>query len=204
MTVTDIVEVSKAKSKIFIDHEAVFVLYKSEIRNMNIRKDESLSQEDFCHIMEELLVKRARLRCLNLLKGRDYTKHQLTMKLKQGFYPQTVIDNAIEYVTSYGYIDDVRYAQSYIKYAKDTKSKKQIENDLQKKGVSKLDIESAYTQCIEKNILMDEDALIQNLLRKKHYKRGVSTPEEQRKIIAFLYRKGFSLDTIYKVVGAVE
>ena len=204
MIVTDIVELSKSKSKIVIDNEAIFALYKSEIRSLNIRKEEELSEEKFHHIMEDLLVKRARLRCLNLLKSRDYTRYQLVMKLKQGFYPLTVIENAIEYVASYGYIDDVRYAMAYVKYAKETKSKKQIENDLQKKGISKQDIENAYTQCAEKNILIDEDALIEKFLRKKNYHREDSTPEEQRKIIAFLYRKGFSLDRIYKVVGMVE
>lgn len=204
MTVTDIVEVSKSKSKILIDDEVAFVLYKSEIRNLNIRKDGSLSEEDFHHIMEEVLVKRARLRCLNLLKSRDYTRYQLVMKLKQGLYPQTVIEKAIDYVTSYGYIDDVRYAVAYIKYAGNAKSRKQIKNDLQKKGISKQDVENAYMQCAEKNILVDEDELIQKYLRKKSYKRADSTPEEQRKMIAFLYRKGFSYDKIYKTVGEIE
>lgn len=134
MTVTDIVELSKTRSRIFVDNEAAFVLYKSEIGKMNIKKDKELSEESFCHIMEELLVKRARLRCLNLLKSRDYTKHQLAGKLKQGFYPETVIENALEYTASYGYIDDVRYAAAFIKYAGSTKSKRQIVNELLKKG----------------------------------------------------------------------
>ena len=157
MTVTDIVELSKTRSRIFIDNEAAFVLYKGEIRSMNIKKDRELSEESFRHIMDELLIKRARLRCLNLLKSRDYTKHQLMSKLKQGFYPETVIENAIAYTASYGYIDDVKYAKSYIKYAGNSKSKKQITNDLQKKGVSKQDIENAYMKCEGENLFTDEE-----------------------------------------------
>jgi len=200
MTVTDIVELTKSKSKIVIDNEVVFTLYKSEISSFDIRKDGEISEDKVHHILDELLVKRARLRCLNLLKSRDYTRYQLAMKLRQGFYPPAVIENAIAYIASYGYIDDVMYAASYIKYAQDTKSKKQIENDLRKKGVLKEDIEKAYIQCAEKNILVDEDELIQKYLWKKGYNKETSTVEEQRKIIAFLYRKGFSLDRIYKAV----
>lgn len=204
MTVTDIVEVSKSRLRIFIDNEPAFVLYKGEIRNMNIKKGGELSEESFCHIMGELLVKRARLRCLNLLKSRDYTRYQLTCKLKRDLYPESVIENAIDYVGSYGYIDDIRYAVAYIKYAGNLKSKKQIESDLQIKGVSKQDIAKAYMQCEEKNIAIDEEELIEKYLIKKHYDKSAPTFEERQKIITFLYRKGFSLDKIYKAVGQCE
>lgn len=204
MTVTDIVEISKTRSRIFIDHEAAFVLYKGEIRSMHIKKGSTISDESFHHIMDELLVKRAKLRCLNLLKSRDYTRNQLVRKLKQGFYPETVIEDAIAYAASYGYIDDVKYAAAYINYAGGAKSKKQMVNDLQIKGVSKQDIETAFAQCEEKNILVNEEELIEKLLEKKHYKRNESTFEERRKIAVFLYRKGFSSDKIYKAVGLYE
>ncbi|MDE7267223.1 MAG: recombination regulator RecX [Lachnospiraceae bacterium] len=204
MTVTDIVEISKSKVKIWIDNEAAFVLYKGELRQLDIIKGKALSEECFHHIMKELLVKRARLRCLNLLKGRDYTKYQLTVKLRQGSYPESVIENAVDYVASYGYIDDVRYAQSYIKYAGNAKSKNQIEYDLQKKGVSKQDIKYAYMQCAEKNIFVDEMDLIEKFMRKKNFQKEASTIEERRKMTAFLYRKGFSWDNIRKAVGEAE
>lgn len=204
MTVTDIVEISKSKVKILTDNESAFVLYKSEIRKLDLAKGEAVSEECFHYIMEELLVKRARLRCLNLLKSRDYTRSQLTVKLRQGLYPETVIENAINYVASYHYIDDLRYAQSYIKYAGTAKSKKQIVYDLQKKGVSKQDIAQAYLQCEQNNISVDEADLIEGFLRKKHYKKETATFEERRKMIAFLYRKGFAWENISKAVGEIE
>lgn len=204
MTVTDIVEISKSRLRIFIDNEAAFVLYKGEIKNMNIKKGGELSEESLRCIMDELLVKRAKLRCMNLLKSRDYTKHQLTEKLRQGFYPEMVIEKAIDYAMSYGYIDDMRYAVAYIRYAGASKSKKQIENDLMKKGVSKQDISNAYLQCGEEDVLVAEEELIEKFLLKKHFNNNSATFEERQKMIAFLYRKGFSLDRIYKVVGQSE
>ena len=204
MTITDIVEISKTRSQVFIDNEAAFVLYKGELGKLHIKKDGALSEESFRHIMDELLMKRARLRCLNLLKSRDYTRSQLISKLRQGLYPETVIEDAIAYTASYGYIDDERYAAAYIKYAGNTKSRKQIENDLRKKGVSKQDIENAYLQCEEKNFLTDESELIKKLLEKKKFRGAASTPEERRKTAAFLYRKGFSSDKIYKAIDQFE
>lgn len=204
MTVTDIAEISKSKVKVWVDNETAFVLYKGELGKLDIIKGKALSEECFRYITEELLVKRARLRCLNLLKSRDYTKYQLIVKLRQGLYPETVIENAVDYAASYGYIDDVRYAQSYIKYAGNVKSKKQIMYDLQKKGVSKQDIIYAYEQCEEKNISVDETDLINKFLHKKNYLKETSTLEERRKMTAFLYRKGFSWENICRAVGEVE
>ncbi len=204
MTVTDIVEISRARFKIVLDNDAVFVLYREEIKAMSINKGGELPDEKFRYITDELLVKRARLRGLNLLKSRDYTRYQMVTKLKQGLYPDSVIEAAIDYFVSYGYIDDVRYAASYIGYAGASKSRKRIEYDLQKKGVSAQDIMKAYLHCEEQKLLIDEEQLIEEFLIIKHYCEKCATFEERRKIIASLYLKGFSLDKIYKAVGQFE
>lgn len=203
MTVTDIVELSKSRVRLWIDNEAAFVLYKSELGKFKIKKDCELPDEIYRFIMDELLVKRAKLRCMNLLKSREYTRHQLETKLRQGFYPETVIEQAADYAAAYGYLDDERYAAEYIMYAGASKSKKQIENDLIKKGVSKQHIEAVFIQC-EEDFLTDEDELIKKHLLKKHFNIKTSTFEQRQKMIAFLYRKGFSLDRIYKVIETAE
>lgn len=200
MIVTEIAEITKDKSKIYIDNEFAFVLYKGEIRNYHIVKDEEIAEEIYRAVMNEVLPKRAKLRCMNLLKSRDYTKGQLESKLKQGYYPQSIIDIAISYCESYHYIDDVRYARAYINYTKERKSMKQIEQELQTKGISKADIEVAYNEIIEDDGEVNEENLIRNLLHKKRFDCLTSTYEERQKLIAFLYRKGFSLDKIYNVM----
>jgi regulatory protein len=200
MIVIDIEEISKSKVKVSTDNGAAFSLYKNELRTYGIAKDKDISEESYNRLIEEVLVKRAKLRCMNLLKSRDYTRHQLENKLRIGCYPNEVIDAAISYVMSYGYIDDIRYAVSYIGYKSPSKSKKQIRNELINKGISSDDIETAFVQCIEANNLSDEMKLIENLIRKKKYDKDASTYEEKQKIIGFLYRKGFSLDMIYKAV----
>lgn len=203
MTVTDIVELSKSRVRLWIDNEAAFVLYKSEISKFKIKKDCELPDETYWFIMDELLVKRAKLRCMNLLKSREYTRYQLETKLRLGFYPETVIEQAADYAADYGYLDDERYAAEYIMYSGTSKSKKQIENDLIKKGVAKQHIETAFIQ-YEEDFLTDEDELIKKYLLKKHFSIKTSTFEQRQKMIAFLYRKGFSLDRIYKVLEADE
>ncbi len=179
-----------------------FALYKSELRTFGIRKDSELSPEIYDEIMDKVLLKRAKLRCMNLLKSRDYTEYQLVTKLKQGLYPEEIINAAVAYVISFGYVDDIRFAKSYIEYAGQTKSKRQIENVLLRKGISKENIRQAYAQCSEENGIAEEEELIKKLLEKKHFDRQNATYEECQKMVGFLYRKGFVLDEIYKVVGS--
>lgn len=204
MIVTDIIEISKTKVKVCVDDDMYFALYKSEVGQFAINKNEEISRELFDLITNEVLLKRAKLRCMNLLKSRDYTENQLRTKLNEGFYPEEIIDAAVAYVASYGYIDDVRYAKSYIEYAGQTKSRRQIENDLQRKGVAKEDIEQAYIQCRKEDGLINEEELITKLLEKKHFDKQNATYEQCQKMIGFLYRKGFMPDNIYKAVGRNE
>jgi regulatory protein len=200
MIITDIDEISKSKVKVSTDIGATFSLYKSELRTYGIAKDKELSKEDYDSLVEDVLVKRAKLRCMNLLKSRDYTRYQMENKLKSGYYPDEVIDRAIAYVMSYGYIDDVRYAATYLGCKSATKSKKQIRNELMLKGISSEDIETAFGTCMEENRLTDEAELIEKLIKKKKFDKANATYEEKQKIIGFLYRKGFALDIIYKAI----
>ena len=201
MIITGIQEVTKAKVKVFIDYEFAFVLYKGELRTYGICEEKKLTEDVYRTIIDVVLTKRAKLRSMHLLKSRDYTRYALSEKLRKDFYPEEVIEKAIAYVMSFGYVDDKRFARAYISYAGKTKSRKQIECYLMQKGVAKSDIAGAFEELEEMDALESEESLIQALLVKKHYKKESANREERRKIIGFLYRKGFSLDKIYKVVG---
>ncbi len=203
MQVTEIIELSKAKVKVFIDNEFAFVLYKGELRTYKLKAGEEISENVYHQIVDEVLVKRAKLRCMNLLKSRDYTRFQLATKLKQGLYSDEVIQQALDYVASYHYIDDARYAEDYVRYGLQTKSKKQVMLELRKKGVSSEIIEDAMMRC--DNETEDKEAeLIKKLLVKKKYMAATATREDKSKIVAFLYRKGFSLDKIHTIIGEID
>lgn len=201
MRVTQVVELSKSRSKVYIEQEFAFVLYKGELRLYHIREGEELTEEDYDTIMQEILPKRAKLRAMNLLKSREYTTVQLRNKLKQGFYPDEVIEKALEYVDSFHYTDDLRYAKDYITYHAEKKSRKRIEQDLQNKGISREIMEQAWAEWQELGGQQDEQAMIRELLNKKHYNVEQADYKEQQKIYAFLMRKGFSGEQIRHVMG---
>lgn len=204
MRVTQIVELSKTRSKVYIEREFAFVLYKGELRLYHVREGEEISEEDYQMIMEEVLPKRAKLRAMNLLQSREYTTAQLRSKLQQGFYPEVVIDKALEYVASFHYIDDLRYAVDYITYHENSKSRRRMEQDLQTKGIAREVVEQAWITWQEQGGTQDETSMIKELLAKKHYRPEEADYKERQKIYAFLMRKGFQAEQICKAIGGDE
>ena len=196
MTVTKITEISKSKLKITIDEEFAFVLYKGELHHYRLQEGEEISDEVYSEIMEEILPKRAKLRAMNLLKARAYTVKQLTDKLREGGYPESIIEDAISYVISYGYLNDRFYAADYIEYNKETRSRTQIFNSLIQKGIPKEIVEEVWEENVQEEGKDLEQKQILSWMKKKNFVPSEATYEEKQKFSAFLYRKGFQIDAI--------
>lgn len=198
--ITGITALSKGRYKIDIDGQFRFVLYKGELHTYHVKEGERISDEFLKEILSEILPKRAKLRSMNLLKSREYTEYQIREKLRQGLYPEEAIDEAVEYVKSYRYIDDRRYAKDYIVYYSESRSRGRIEQDLFRKGISKELIRTVYEEDLSGENLPDEIPLMEKWLEKKGYNKENADYQEKQKMGAFLYRKGFSLDNIEKLL----
>lgn len=196
MTVTKITEISKSKLKITIDEEFAFVLYKGELHHYRLQEGEEISDEVYSEIMEEILPKRAKLRAMNLLKARAYTEKQLTDKLREGGYPESIIEDAISYVISYGYLNDRFYAADYIEYNKEVRSRTQIFNALIQKGIPKEIVEEVWEENVQEEGIDLEQKQILSWMKKKNFDSEKASYEEKQKFSAFLYRKGFQIDAI--------
>ncbi|MGN0411574.1 MAG: regulatory protein RecX [Lachnospiraceae bacterium] len=202
--ITSIEELDKSRVKVYIDEQFAFVLYKGELRSMGLKQNSAITEHQLFQITSEILPKRAKKRAMNLLQKRQYTEKQLRDKLKQGLYQEEVIDDAVKYVKSFHYIDDLRFASDYIIYYSDYRSRGRIENDLIKKGIDRDVILKAYALTEEKDNLTDEQDLIRKELEKKHFHIDEADFTQKQKIIGYLYRKGFRLENIRNVIDDVD
>lgn len=200
MKVTQIEEVSKSRARVYIDEEFTFVLYKGELRSFRIREGEEIEKEDYRSIMEEVLPKRAKLRAMNLLKSREYTVKQLHDKLIDGGYPEKITAQALDYVGSFHYTDDLRYATSFIQNHEGNRSRRRIEQDLLGKGIDRATLERAWTIWEEDGGCQDESAMIRELLEKKGFDREAADQKERQRMYGFLMRKGFPAELVRRAV----
>ncbi len=196
MTVTQIIEISGTRSRVYLDGQPAFVLYKAELGKFRLEEGQEVREADYRMIMEELLPRRVKLRSMNLLKSRDYTVWQLRNKLKQDGYPDKIIEEGIQYVSSFHYLDDFRYASDYIASNEESKSRLQIERTLLQKGICRETVEGAWRQWEEKGGCQDEQEMIRRLLEKRHYQQETADDKEKRRVYAFLLRRGFSASAI--------
>lgn len=195
MLVREVKRITDRKEKILLEDGSSFVLYISEVRRFGIRPQEDLPQESVREIYDEILKKRSRLRCMNLLKTQDRTVSQLRGRLRLDGYPEETVAQALEYVASWHYTDDLRYAQNYIRQMAGRKSRKQIEYDLLGKGVERETIRAAFLEAEDLN----EDSQAQAILshaRRRGYDPERSSRDECIKLIRYLLTKGFGMDEI--------
>ena len=199
MIVTQITELTKSRSKVYIDQEFAFVLYKGELRLYHVAEGKEITQKDYEEITKVVLPKRAKLRAMNLLQKRAYTEKQLADKLKEGGYPEEIAEIAMEYVKSFRYIDDLQYAMDYLNCYAERKSIKKIEMDLMQKGISREIWKQALVAWEEEGGDQDEMTMIKELLQKKHYSSDMDV-KEKRKIYGFLLRKGYSAEAVMEAM----
>ena len=194
MIIKALIPINKGKSKICLSNGTDFVLYKGDIKRYNIKEGYEITEEIYGLIFDTILIPRCRKRAMHLLEKQDRTKENIRQKLKEGGYPDIVIDDAIEYLSSYHYLDDERYANNYIRFHQDKKSKKRIAVDRMVKGVSKDIIDRA----LEESFINDEKEQILQLIEKKQYDKNFATQQERAKMYRFLAYRGFSGEDILK------
>lgn len=193
MQIIQILELDRKRVRIRLEDGCEFALYKGERRQYDLREGGELSQEQFEDIRREILIKRARRRVMHLLEKMDRTEEQLRAKLRQGYYPEDVIEDAIGYVKSYHYLDDLRYAQNYVRSHRDKKSRRMVQLELQKRGVAKEWIRQALEEEYEQE---SEQEQILRWIRKKDYSSDTADLKEKQRMYQFLLRKGFSPNDI--------
>ena len=123
LLVVEVIPREKGRTSIRFDNGMEVLLYKGEVRKLSLREGTVISREKYDEIIYEILGTRAKKRAMFLLERMDRTEHQLREKLMQNGYPDVCVDLAVEYVRKYHYIDDLRYATTYISYQQKKKSR---------------------------------------------------------------------------------
>ena len=196
MEVLSLVKLTKGRAKICLAGGTDFVLYKKEYESYGIEGGADLSEADYNQIVTDILIPRCKKRALHLLEKQDRSEKNLRDKLKEGGYSQEIVDIAIDYINEYGYLDDARMAASHIRFYQDSRSKLRLKQDLIGKGISA----DVIDRVMDEEYTSDESDLIEKLLLKKNYDKDNATYEEQAKMYRFLAGRGFSSDSINRVL----
>lgn len=200
MEITKIQALTKQKYRIFLDGESAFAVYKGELSRYHLEEGAVLPPEVYEELVNRVLKKRATLRAMHILERTDKTEAQLRRKLEESEYPKDAVESAIAYVTSYGYLDDRRYAEHYIEWKKQGKGKARLKMELVQKGISREIIE----EVLESTDFGETREMIRQIILKKRKTDIPMNEKEKQRIYGFLMRKGFSSSDILAVMREEE
>ena len=191
-------------------------------RSANSMRTRKTRTEYFEQLSEEELYRHAANRALYILEHTDKSEADLRRKLKETGYPEDIIERAVEYVRGYHYIDDARFALNYVRIHAAAISRRELSNKLLQKGISREDIDAAFSAfeeeqadiarrradadpdgASEERLSTEEQAAV-NALRKKLNGRRPADEDDKRKLVAFMYRKGFGRDAIRRAFDILD
>lgn len=180
----------KTKTKVYFDEDRpAFVLYNTELRKYGLKESMELTDELYCEILNEILIKRARQRALYLLDDYSRTEAQLRKKLNEGFYPDEAIDAAIAYAKEKHYLDDAYYAQEFAAVRTQKKSRRMVAMEMAARGIDRETIAAAID-----GLKTDEKDTICSIIRKKYPDVSMLDNDARNKLLRSLISKGFSYD----------
>ncbi|MBO5387869.1 MAG: regulatory protein RecX [Lachnospiraceae bacterium] len=136
-------------------------------------------------------------KAVNLLAFKDRTTQEIIQKLKEKGYSDDDIEETVDKLSYYGYLNDQNYTISYIKDNASKKGKKLITNELSKKGVDKSVIDFA---CEEVEI--DELSSIDYIISHRFSDANFKDEKTYRRIVNYFLRRGFTYDNIKRSIKA--
>lgn len=193
--VTGMADINSKKTRIQINYDEYIALYKGEAGRFHIEEGCLIEEQIYRRIMEEVLPKRARERCLNLLSRRDMTELELRKKLRDSYYPVHVIDSTMDCLKRNHLLNDEFYADNYVSFHRKDRSIRQIKQELSSKGIDK----ETVSEILEDSPI-DEEQNIAIILKKRHFDAANATPQERTKICGYLLRKGYDYDKVRRMI----
>jgi regulatory protein len=138
---------------------------------------------------------------LRMLTYRDRSRQEIRDKLEQKGISSPVIEKVVTILSDYGYLNDRTFAQRLARNLLETKywGFSRIGAALRDRGVAPELIQETVSQLKEDH--SEEETALQLLKRRfSHFASQEASSKEKRRIIQFLKRRGFSWDTISRVL----
>ena len=195
MEITDLIRRGKSELyKTFVDGEYVCLLEEETLYKHKIKIGTKLSEHEF----EQLRKESENLTCknvaINYVSKSLKTRQQTFDNLKQKGFLISSINNALDMLENYGYINDKYYAEMFIKSKQNSKGILYIKSALKQKGIKENIINEVL--CEYKSNEQDIEMLAEKYLKNKQ--KNIDT---KQKLYRHLLSKGFTYEEVQKIIS---
>lgn len=184
----NLIRLSISNERFFVDYDLYY--------DLNIEKDEELDFDTYKKILANDEYNRAKNFALSKISYSQKSTYEIKKKLAEKKFSNDVIDRVIEFLDSYGFLDDDAYVKSYIT------DKDEISRWSRNKISYMLKLKHVDDRLIEEYIgLVDDERELEKagFFADKKIKDDYSF-ENRQKIFRHLAGKGFDIDIINRVL----
>ena len=137
----------------------------------------------------------AKKRALWLLDKRDYSRTELLRKLMEKGFADAAAEAAVDRLAELGFVDDARYAPIVVRhYAAKGYGRRRVQQELQRRGISKELWDEAMAQ------MPEQDETIDRLLRSRLRDADADDRAALKRATDALARRGYGWDEISAAV----
>lgn len=201
MTITELGVFKGDTWRVEIDgsREESFFVNESVVQQFLLRKGQELDGEALAQIKAADLRRKAKRHALYLLGMREYCAKELLKKLTR-YYSEDDAQNAVEYVSELGYIDDESYA---VKLAESLVCKKHFglrkaKYEMLHRGLDLQHVENALAEYTDEDIYEEIITLLE-----RRYSDKIQDFDERRRTISALARRGYDFGAIKHCIAIV-
>jgi regulatory protein len=178
---------------IYVDGKYAFPFSANDLLTWGLYKGQEVTEQELVNLQSGAGAAKAYDQVLNLLALRKRSQKEVRDYLKRKNYEPEAIDRTLRRLVDGGFLDDLEFAQSWIRdrNALKPRSSRKLEAELRAKGIDAGVISAALHE-------QDPEAelwAVQAVIKKK-----LTQYPDQRKLIEYLQRQGFSYSLIKRAL----
>ena len=139
-----------------------------------------------------------RAQAIRWLARREHSRSELEQKLLAKGWEKSKVREALDELTTLGYLSDARYAHALTAQKAGRYSRRGIVAELKSKGVGSREIEDALAQAS-----LDDEAALTALWQRRYGRAPVNERDKARQV-RFLQSRGFALSAILKLLRRLD
>ncbi len=190
ITKIEVQKKDKNRANLYLDNKFFCGLDLETVVKYNLKQGTIITEERLQEIQLDSEKQSALSKATKLISTRYKTQREVEKYLYEKGYVSQVVYFVLSKLIEYHYIDDERYANSYISAHKSKYGRLMLKQQLLLKGVDEKIINNALN-----SEEFEQSTEIQNLAE-KYMKNKEDTKENYQKLIRYLMNKGFDFDEI--------
>jgi regulatory protein len=181
--------------QVTLSNGSSFFVPADAVLSLGLLEGMEIGEELYYALEREAAYLAAWEKALDLLARRDHSRFELSRKLRQRDFPESVVERVLGKLEGLHYVDDKRFAQLWVdsRISKKPEGRAKLLSGLSSRGVDRIVAMEAVESCFSEE---DEDMALERAAEKLASKSSANA----RSATASLIRKGFSGSKVFRIV----